>query len=272
MKLSLPLRCAIATLVFSVSATVCSSAQDDNDTPLGDVARHFRKKPTSQPVIDNDNLPQVVQEAESHRSFGSSLRYTLDALGKSFQVSAPDVTCSLSFSAKAQALLSSQYSQLDLPSDELRKLDGPAKIDGGSLEVSIFNGTEWHVSEVAVALTLLKKEIAAGPAAYLANPQAISAADNFLGQDPANLTANLPEKRSDTTFLYRMRAAAVPSAVTLFRAPLTVDIAPDQEWHWAIVQARGYPPEHIHDVTSTILEPIPAHPDPEGEPTISVKH
>jgi hypothetical protein len=41
-----------------------------------------------------------------------------------------------------------------------------------------------------------------------------------------------------------MRAAAPPFGVTVFAVPLNVEIGPDQEWHWAIVQAKGYPPQH----------------------------
>jgi hypothetical protein len=39
-----------------------------------------------------------------------------------------------------------------------------------------------------------------------------------------------------------MRAAAAPFAVTVFATPLNLEIGADQEWHWAIVQAKGYPP------------------------------
>jgi hypothetical protein len=53
-----------------------------------------------------------------------------------------------------------------------------------------------------------------------------------------------PEKKSDVTLIYRMRAAAPPSTTTVFNAQLKGDIGPDEEWHWAIVQARGYPPKN----------------------------
>jgi hypothetical protein len=51
-----------------------------------------------------------------------------------------------------------------------------------------------------------------------------------------------PEKKPDMTVIYRMRAAAGPAAKTIFSAPLNLDLAPGDEWHWAIVQAKGYPP------------------------------
>jgi hypothetical protein len=52
-----------------------------------------------------------------------------------------------------------------------------------------------------------------------------------------------PEKKPDITVIYRMRAAAGPSTTTVFSTPLNLDLAPGDEWHWAIVQAKGYPPQ-----------------------------
>src|SRR5579863_7148707 len=118
-------------------------AQDDpNDTPLGDVARNLRKKPSGfQQVIDDDNLPSVMQQAEAHRSSGSAMKFLMGGGEKGFQVSAPDVTCSLAFSPNVKALLASnQYAQMDLPAEEVIKLEGPATIEGDALTVSVFNG------------------------------------------------------------------------------------------------------------------------------------
>lgn len=237
--------------LFLLCANILNAQDDGTDTPLGDIARSFRKKPSSQQVIDNDNLSKVMDQVESRRVASSALRYSIDGAGKSFQVSAPDVTCSLSFSANVQALLSSQYAQLDLPASQLIKLDGPATIDGDTLQVSVFNGTDWHVSEVAVAVTLLKKKIVSDASAYLGTANLAPAIDSVLTQDPGDR----PQKRSDSTFLYRMRAAAPPSEVTVFRAPLNVEISSDQEWHWAIVQAKGYPPERMRDSNSSNAQP-----------------
>lgn len=231
----------VVTTVIVVVALlpVFLAGQEDGDTPLGDVARSFRKKnPPAQEVIDNDNLSKVMDQVENHR-LSTSLRYSVDAGGKSFQVSAPDVTCSLAFSANTKALLASQYVQLDLPADELLKLDGPATIDGDALQVSVFNGTNWHVSEVAVALTLVKRAEAHNAVSDYGAAKLIPAVAGDTSQVPDSRS----EKRSDVTVLYRMRAAAAPSATTVFRAPLNVEIGPDQEWHWAIVEARGYPPQ-----------------------------
>jgi hypothetical protein len=164
---------------------------------------------------------------------------------------------------------------MELPADQLLKLSGPAAIRGDSLEVSVFNGTEWHVSEVAVALTVVRRTDFP-EASFHDQPsrdqlgrdqpshhrpgndglaKVIPAAAIESLQEPGNradLGADLRSndlrnndrsgKRPDTAVLYRMRAAAAPFGVTMFAAPLNVEIGPNQEWHWAIVQAKGYPP------------------------------
>jgi hypothetical protein len=220
-------------------------AQDDpNDKPLGDVARTLRKKtPPAQDVIDDDNLTKVMQEAESRHTPGSALKFLIGGEDKGFQVAAPDATCSLSFTSNAKALLSRQYAQMELPAGEVLKLVGPATIEGDALIVSLYNRTDWHVSEVAVALTIVKKS--EGRAASLSNGTIFNGGVTLLPAVAASLQTESevrPEKRPDVTMIYRMRAPAPPSATTVFSTPLKLELAPDEEWHWAIVQARGYPP------------------------------
>ncbi len=136
-----------------------ATAQDDPDQmPLGDVARNLRKKtPPAKPVIDDDNLPQVMQQADSHHRVDSGLRFLMSGDSRGFQVSAPDVTCSLAFTANVKTLLSSQYGQMDLPPGEMAKIEGKAVVEGDALSVPVFNGTQWHLSELAVAFTVVKK-------------------------------------------------------------------------------------------------------------------
>jgi hypothetical protein len=269
MRIPLLMRLVIAMLAVVWLLPSVLIAQDDaSEIPLGDIARSFHKKPSSNEVIDNDNLSKVMDQEESRRFASSALRYSIDAAGKSFQVSAPDVTCRLSFSANAQALLSRQYAQFDLPTHELGKLAGRATIEGDSLQVSIFNGTDWHLSEVAVAVTLLRKTFASDAAIYFGTSQLLAAMDGASSTD----AGHRPEKRSDATFLYRMRAAGPPSTVTVFRAPLNVEIGPDQEWHWAIVQAKGYPPERTDGAASASSQSMPARSEPvpaDGSPSTS---
>src|SRR6202035_227147 len=89
------------------------------------------------PVIDNDNLSQVVDDAETRRAAGASPVFSLDPGGHGFHISSPDVSCSLSFNAKTTSLLVDPLILDELPRTELAKLDGPATIDGDSLQISM---------------------------------------------------------------------------------------------------------------------------------------
>jgi hypothetical protein len=227
---------------------VRTSAQDDPaEVPLGDVARNLRKKtPPQKPVIDDDNLPQAMQEAEKHDHSGSALRFLMSGTSKGFEVSAPDVTCSLSFSANVKSLLSAQYDQMDLPPAELAKIQGKAVVEGDALTVPVFNATQWHLSELAVAFTVVRK-----PRSGIGPMDA-----PLLDPDADAFQQVRPEKKPDLTMIYRMRAAALPWSNAVFSAPLTMELAPGEEWHWAIVQAKGYPPEtYVSAATPSLTQP-----------------
>jgi hypothetical protein len=227
MRIVLALPVLLAALIPARLAAQDDPSADPNDAPLGDVARSLRKKtPPSQTVIDDDNLTKVMDQAESRHSPGSALRFLMAGESKGFRVSAPDVTCSLAFTANVKSLLSNQYAQMELPAGELAKLDGPATIEGDALIVAVYNRTDWHVSEVAVAMTVIKKN-------------GVLDATSLGGFE----TEVRPEKKPDVTVIYRMRAAAPPGETTAFSTSLKTQLAADEEWHWAIVQARGYPPQ-----------------------------
>src|SRR5690349_8663733 len=104
------IRLLLLIVLLAPLGAVRATAQDDPDQlPLGDVARNLRKKaPPATPVIDDDNLPQVMQRADSHDETGSGFRFLMSRDNHGFQVSAPDVTCSLAFTANVKSLLSSQ--------------------------------------------------------------------------------------------------------------------------------------------------------------------
>jgi hypothetical protein len=249
-RLTLRLTAAIGVL-FSIAVWSGSAlAQDDpNETPLGDVARNLRKKPPasspgSSDVIDNDNLTQVMDKAESKHTSGSVWKFLMSGESQGLHVSAADATCSLSFSANTKALLSSQYAQMDLPQNDMVKLAGPATIEGDALTVSVFNGTDWHVSEVDVALTVVKKNVNDGLTPVATGGEPASAATVLPSGSEVR-----PEKKPDTTVIYRMRAAASPWATTVFSAPLNLDLAAGDEWHWALVEAKGYPPQNYQGRT-----------------------
>lgn len=213
-----------------------AAQNDPNDIPLGDVARNLRKKTGSPPVIDDDNLGEALREGETHRGFGASLRFLMTGDLSGLRVSAPDVTCKLSFSANVRTLLSSQYSEMNLPADDLAKMEGHASITGDSLTVSVHNATDWHVSEISVALTLLNKSTV--PEATGNDPS-----PNLQAGSESASAADQVGKRPDSTVIYRMRAVGVPWSATNYSARLDREIVAGQEWHWAIVRARGYPPE-----------------------------
>jgi len=237
---------------------------EDRPIPLGDVARSMRKKKeppqlsadssaaaTPAPpapahtIIDNDNLSQVVEEAESRHLTSTSFLYSFNGTGKTFQVSSPDVTCSLSFNGKMNSLLSRPFIQMDLPDDEVRKLEGPATINEEGLQVAVFNGTQWRVEEITVGLTLVKSASAVAVHRGLAKLVSAAQQTTITSQKPADVT----------TTLYHLRAVALPSSTVVFKAPLSATVPPDQEWHWTIVQARGIPPRPEDSALSTPLSP-----------------
>ena len=230
-KFCLPL----TVIVLGAFLPLRGMAQSDGAEPsLGDLARSLRKgKPVAEhAVIDNDNLHQVMDEVQN-RKLDGSLLFSFDGIAKKFKVSSPDVTCDLSFSAAATSLLSDAYAPQDLPESELAKLDGPATISGDTLQIAVHNGTSWSVKEITVGLTVLRSSDARSARLI-----------------PASETISLlPEKHPDVTVLYHLKGSAPPSATTVFHETLGTPLGSDQEWHWAIVQAKGVPPQQKPIVT-----------------------
>lgn len=221
-----------------------AQAQEDIPVSLGDLARSLRqsktpKEPAAADIIDNDNLLKVIDDVEHFRQDGKPI-FSFDAAGTNFRVSSPDGTCSLSFNANATALLSSPYVSQDLPPSELAKLDGPANINGDTLEVSVYNASAWSVKEITVGLTIVR-------------PHDSSAANNesakllpVVAQDPDKEKDAAPaEKRSDSTVLLHMKGTAAPLATTVYREKLDASLDDKQDWHWAIIDAKGIPPSTI---------------------------
>src|SRR5713101_1919622 len=142
-------------------------------------------------------------------------------------MTSPDGTCSLSFDAKASALISTPYVASELPQDELLKLEGPAAIHDDVLEISLHNGTGWELKEIVVGITELRNQ----PSAELHPAKLIPAADLA----PA-------EKLADSTLLYHLKATGAPDSITVFRGNLLGDFSDVKDWHWSLVSARGIPP------------------------------
>jgi|1186.fasta_scaffold22857_2 hypothetical protein len=219
-----------AALASALMPTALQAQDDPDEIPLGDVARNLRKNALpAKPVIDDDNLSEVMAQADSRQNASSNLRYVISGASKGFQASIPDVTCSLAFTANVKLLLAApQYSEMNLPGSDLAQLEGPAVIEGDALTVTLFNASYWHVSEISVAFTLIKK--------------ASEGTASEIGAESA-IQELRPEKKQDTTVIYKMRAAAPPWMRAGFSTQLNVDVQPGDEWHWAIVEAKGYPPQ-----------------------------
>jgi hypothetical protein len=233
---------------------------EETPVPLGDLARSFRKKkeqaaqpgqspvpapaPVRTTIIDNDNLAQVVEEAESRHLTNVSMTYSFEGAAKMFQISSPDVSCSLSFNGHMSSLLARPVTPIDMPDEETRKLEGPATINEGGLQVSVFNGSRWRVEEITVGITVLRRanSVAAGRGMARLVPA-------------ASETTVASEKTADVTMLYHLKAESMPSSTTVFKGPLTAALRPDEEWHWAIVQARGIPPRPEDSALSQPLSP-----------------
>ena len=200
------------------------SAQEDN-VPLGDVAREFRhsKPPDPGDIIDNDNFSLMMDKAESERLDGQPV-FAISPSGRTFTAVSPDGSCSLSFVASAANRRPAAYIASDLPQDELLKLEGPASIEDGSLAVSVHNGTPWEVKEIVVGMTVLQN-------------QSLEYRPAVMGPVPVN-----SEKLPDLTMLYHLKGSSAPGDVTVFRAPLGGSFSGSKDWHWAIVGARGIPP------------------------------
>jgi hypothetical protein len=218
---------------------VCA-AQSEDEVSLGDLARSLRqskepKEPAAPSIIDNDNLTQVIDDVE-HFRLGARPTFTFEGGATHFQLSSPDGTCSLSFNANSTALLSSPYVSQDLPQSELAKLDGPANIHGDTLEVSMYNASSWNVREITVGLTIVRHDD--------------TTADDYGAAKllPAVAEDATPaDKRSDVTLLLHLKGSSAPFATTVYREKLDENLDDGQEWHWAIVEAKGIPPATVAD-------------------------
>jgi hypothetical protein len=217
-------------LKFGIAGTLLLCAQSvlaqDGEVPLGDVARSYRRSVADpRPVIDNDNLPAVMDKAEAER-LNSKPVFSIDPSGKTFRMSSPDGSCSLSFDAKAAPLITAHHSTSSLPFDQLDRLDGTASVHDGIIEVQLHNRTEWDLREIVVGVTLLNE------------PGPLFRSASLLGPTDGMLIPKPP----DTTMLYHLTATVLPDGSTAFRGILDQDLGPATDWHWALVGAKGIPP------------------------------
>jgi hypothetical protein len=259
MRFRLPILPLIALAMLLVAMLTASTVWAQEDAPsLGDLARNLRKSKSeqSQPqqpsdsantVIDNDNLAQVMDDAKRARPVRQDKTvFSIDPSGNTLKLSSPDVTCSLSFNAKASSLLIKPVLVEDLPLTELLKIDGPGSIQDEALQLEVFNGTDWELREITIGLTLERKP---GENAELAaRARIIPAAE---GLAPVSV-----ERRSDLTLLYHLKAEAKPFTTTAFHENIGITPGPDEDWRWSIVDAKGIRSTPPPSAPESLQEPL----------------
>ena len=225
----------LLVLVSAMPLSVC--AQDE--MPLGDLARSLRKAQTPpRTVIDNDNLSAVMEEGETKKwALSEPPRMKpVQLVG----MGSPDVTCALLFSAQPDPLTEAQ----NLPEAEITKLDGPATLVGDALQISVHNGTAWDLREITVSLTIVRQQDSPPPPIQFDAMNLVPTMVSSTTRPEGSVVAPV-EKLSDATFLYHLKGTAAPSSTIVFHETLNAPLAPDQEWHWSIVQAKGIPPAPV---------------------------
>jgi len=252
MRFQVPiLRWLALCLLLALGAT----AQDD-PAPLGDVARNLRKNKSQQAaeqqpqptVIDNENLSQVMEEARKARpAKADKAVFSIDSANSTLKLSAPDVTCSLSFNTRASSLLIRPVLVEDLPLAELLKLDGPGSIQDENLQLEVFNGTDWDLREITIGLTVERRP--GENAEVAARARVIPAAQNNA---PVGV-----ERRSDVTLVYHLKTAAKPFSKTAFRENIGINPGPDEDWRWSIIEAKGIRPGSALSAPASLRDPGP---------------
>jgi len=250
-------RSLIFGLVVLVAAALAAFAQDDEQS-LGDVARNLRREkaqqeasapapPPTRTVVDNDNLSQVMEDASKLKPVAPDKTViSLSSSGKMMTISSPDVTCSMSFNSRGSSLIVKPVLVENLPLEELVKLDGPASIQDDNLQVDIFNGTDWALREITVALTLERRPGA--DAELAARARVVPAADGSVV--PA------VERHSDVTLLYHLKTETKPFTQASLREDVGVTPGPDEDWRWSIVEAKGIRPEGSQVAPESLSEPL----------------
>jgi hypothetical protein len=259
-----PLGVLLGVLIIGLLCPFAASAQEDSPS-LGDLARDVRKNKLQQPqqqtdsahpvpahpVIDNDNLAQVMDDAKKARPVKSDKTvFSIDPSGNTLKISSPDVTCSLSFNARASSLLIKPILIEDLPLTELLKLDGPGSIQDESLQLEVFNGTDWDIREITIGLMLERKP--GQNAEVAARARVIPAAE---GLAPVTV-----ERRSDVTLLYHLKAEAKPFSTTAFHENIGITPGADEDWRWSIVEAKGIRPAQTQSAPDSLPDPLFATP------------
>lgn len=245
-------------IVFSIVAWPLQARAQDDAPSLGDLARTLRKEKAQPPppqkaieparvVIDNDNLSEVMEENKRTKAIVQDKTvFSLDSSGNMLKVSSPDVTCSMSFNARASSLLVRPVLVENLPLNELVKLDGPGSIQDDNLQLQVFNGTDWTLREITIGLTLERRP---GEDAELAARARVIPASG--GSAAATV-----ERHSDVTLLYHLKTEAKPFSRTTLRENIGITPGPDEDWRWSIVEAKGVRPAGARVAPESLSMPL----------------
>jgi hypothetical protein len=248
----------IALLTLAAVLWPAKGVAQEDEQSLGDVARSLRREkaqekasapvaPVQPVVIDNENLSEVVDETKRAKAATASKTvFSLDSSGNTLKVSSPDVTCSMSFNARASALLVRPALVESLPMEELVKLDGPGSIQNDNLHMEVFNGTEWALREVTVGLTLERRP--GEDAEKMARARVIPAS-----RGPSAATV---ERHSDVTLLYHLKTEVKPFTKTALRQSIGITPGPDEDWRWSIVEAKGIRPSGARTAPASLSTPL----------------
>jgi hypothetical protein len=110
--------------------------------------------------------------------------------------------------------------------------------------------------EVVIGLTILRRPEAGSASSSLRYGRARIGGATIVPAvaDASQQVQDSFQKQPDVTVLLRVKGSAAASATAIFRTSLNFALFPDQEWHWAIVKAKGIPPQ-------TPPSPTAAQPD-----------
>jgi len=251
---------ALVVLVGVVGPNA-ASAQDEEQS-LGDLARNLRRDkaqqqasapapPPLQTVVDNDNLAQVMADARKLKPIEPDKTVlSLNSSGDKLTVSSPDVTCSMSFNARASSLIVKPVLVEDLPPEELVKLDGPAAIHDDTLQLEVSNGTDWALREITVGLTMERRPGEDAERAALARVLPVVDGGALSGSSLA------VERHSDVTLLFHLKTETKPFERSTLSEYVGVTPGPDEEWRWSIVEAKGIRPPGSRVGPESLTEPL----------------
>ena len=105
------------------------------------------------------------------------------------------------------------------------------------------------MKEITVGLTIVRPRDAVA-ASHEAAKLLPAVAQDLVMQDKDTPPA---EKRSDLTVLLHMKGTTASLATTIYREKFDANLDDKQDWHWAIIEAKGIPPSTIETDLNTYL-------------------